>query len=46
MLQNARAIAFTVSELLRQNQQGGWWGGGGVGKIIPPPELELKNGSI
>ena len=29
MLQNAKVIAFTVSELLRENQQGG--------KIIPPP---------
>ena len=27
MLQNARVTAFTVSELLRENQQG--WGGGG-----------------
>ena len=29
MLQNSRVAAFTVSELLRENQQGG--------KIIPPP---------
>ena len=29
MLQNARVTAFTVSELLRENQLGG-------GKIIPP----------
>ena len=28
MLQNSRNTAFTVSELLRENQQGG--GGGGV----------------
>ena len=31
MLQNTRGTAFTVSELLRENQQGG--------KIIPPPSL-------
>ena len=29
MLQNARVTAFTVSELVRQNQQGGGGGGGG-----------------
>ena len=28
MLQNARAAAFTVSELLRENQQDGGGGGG------------------
>ena len=33
MLQNARVIAFTVSELLKENQQGLFWGEGG--KIIP-----------
>ena len=32
MLQNTRITAFTVSELLRENQQGGGGGGGG-GKI-------------
>ena len=32
MLQNSRATAFTVFELLRENQLGG----GGVGKITPP----------
>ena len=42
MLQNSRVTAFTVSELLRENQykQGGGgkvWGGGGGGKITPPP---------
>ena len=31
MLQNARVTAFTVSELLRENQQGV------VVKITPPP---------
>ena len=31
MLQNARVTAFTVSELLRENQQEG------EGKINPPP---------
>ena len=35
MLQNARVIAFTVSELLKENQQGLFWGEGG--KIIPQP---------
>ena len=37
MLQNARAAAFTVSELLRENQQDG--GGGG---ITPFPPLRLS----
>ena len=37
MLQNARVTAFTVSELLRENQHGG--------KITPPPRLGLKLGS-
>ena len=36
MLQNARAAAFTVSELLRENQQDG---GGG---ITPFPPLRLS----
>ena len=31
MLQNAKVAAFTVSELLRENQQGG------RGKITPHP---------
>ena len=34
MLQNSRFTAFTVSELLRENQ----WGGGGGGIICPPPQ--------
>ena len=33
MLQNTRVAAFTVSELLRQNQQGG---------KIPPTMIRLK----
>ena len=41
MLQNARATAFTVSELLRENQQGKG------GELPPPapssPRLGLKN---
>ena len=46
MLQNARVTAFTVSELLMENQQGvrcvwGGWGVGGEGKIIPQPRLGL-----
>ena len=28
MLQNARVTAFTIPELLRENQAGGWGGGG------------------
>ena len=32
MLQNARVTAFTVSELLKENQQGG-----GSVKLPPPP---------
>ena len=43
MLQNARVAAFTVSELLRENQQERKEGGGG-GKIPHPPELGLKYG--
>ena len=39
MLQNTRITAFTVSELLRENQQGG--GGGGVG--VKLPRLRLSN---
>ena len=34
MLQNTRVTAFTISELLRENQQ---WGGGSVGKPYPSP---------
>ena len=34
MLQNARVTAFTVSELLRENQQGG----GGVELLPPHPD--------
>ena len=34
MLQNVKVTAFTVSELLRENQQGGG------GKIARPPRLE------
>ena len=33
MLQNSRVAAFTVSELLRENQQGG--------KIIPTPHTQI-----
>ena len=42
MPQNARVIAFTISELLRENQQGelgvggGGEGGGGVNYPHPP----------
>ena len=39
MLQNARVIAFTVSELLKENQQGLFWEEGG--KITPTPLLYL-----
>ena len=38
-MQNARVTAFTISELLRENQQGG-----GGGKITPlPPRLGLSS---
>ena len=41
MLQNAKIAAFTVSELLRENQQGG------EGKITPrQPRLGLKVGKM
>ena len=36
MLQNARVTAFTVSELLRENQQ--------RGKIIPTTQIKVKTG--
>ena len=38
MLQNSRVTAFTVSELLRENQQGG----GGGGKIPSPIKIRVK----
>ena len=49
MLQNVKVVAFTVSELLKENQQerergggggggGGGEGGGRLGKIIPHPD--------
>ena len=41
MLQNARLTAFTVSELLRENQQEGGEGGGGT-THFPPNEIRLK----
>ena len=41
MLQNARLTAFTVSELLRENQQEGGEGGGG-NSPLPPNEIRLK----
>ena len=39
MLQNVMVTAFTVAEVLRENQTGGGGGGGGRGmnEIIPPP---------
>ena len=45
MLQNARLTAFTVSELLRENQQEGGEGGGGT-THFPPMRLGLKNSYI
>ena len=36
MLQNARVRAFTVPELLRENQLGGSI------KLPPPPEIRVK----
>ena len=40
MLQNVKVVAFTVSELLKENQQERERGGrgGGLGKIIPHPD--------
>ena len=37
MLQNAKIIAFTISELLRENQQGRE--GGKITKLPPPSSL-------
>ena len=43
MLQNVRVIAFTVSELLSENQQRMGGGEGGGGELPPPPpRLRLK----
>ena len=41
MLQNVRVTAFSVSELLRENQQPTWGGWGGGVKIhrLPTPRL-------
>ena len=39
MVQNARVTAFTIFELLQENQQAGGGGGGG-GKITPLYPLE------
>ena len=38
MLQNARVTAFTVSELLRENQQDGGGGRGGGNAHIQPDQ--------
>ena len=46
MLQNSRVTAFTVCELLRENQEGVGGvggGGGGSGVKIPPPRLGWIN---
>ena len=37
MLQNAKVVAFTISELFKENQQGG----GGRVKLPPSPPLRL-----
>ena len=43
MLQNAKVTAFTVSELLRENQHGGGGGGGrGGGQNYPPPSFPTQ----
>ena len=41
MLQNARVTAFTVSELLRENQQRRG-AGGKLPQPLHPPRFELK----
>ena len=41
MLQNASVTAFTISELLRENQQGGERGVGG-GVKLPPTQIRVK----
>ena len=42
MLKNVSATAFTVSELLRENQKAGRRGVGGGGKIPLPPTIIFK----
>ena len=44
MLQNIRATAVTVSELLRKNEQEGWVGGGGWG-VLSPTQFRVKKQS-
>ena len=39
MLQNVRIVAFTVSELFRENQHGGR---GGVKLLPPPPHTQIR----
>ena len=44
MLQNARVTAFTVSELLRENQQGG--GRVKLSPLPPLPRLRSKKNNV
>ena len=41
MLQNSKVLAFTISELFRENQQGVEVGGGG-GKILLLPLTQIR----
>ena len=45
MLQNAKVTAFTVSELLRENQQGGRGGPGGKSPL-PHPDQDKRLGKV
>ena len=42
MLQNASVTAFTVSELLRENEKTNQGGGGGVGGLKVPPHTQIR----
>ena len=42
MLQNSKVLAFTISELFRENQQGVGVGGGGKILVLPLTQIRVK----